>query len=83
MMNQVHFYTKPSCKLCDDAKAMLDTYQLMYDFEIIEHNIEEDEQLLEKYFLTIPVIKINHKELDAAELNMATLDDFLSENLPR
>ncbi|RPF54442.1 glutaredoxin family protein [Aquisalibacillus elongatus] len=77
--NQVHFYTKPECKLCDEAKAMLETYQLMYEFEVIEHNIEENNQLHEQYFLKIPVVNIGEVELDATELNMATLDDVLSE----
>ncbi|GEL76584.1 glutaredoxin family protein [Tenuibacillus multivorans] len=81
MKPKMTFYTKPNCKLCDDAKALLETYQLMYSFDIEEHNIEEDDELLEKYFLTIPVIKYHDQEINAEELNPETLDTFLKENL--
>ncbi|MFD2639829.1 glutaredoxin family protein [Piscibacillus salipiscarius] len=80
-MKQVNFYTKPNCKLCDEIKEMLETYKLMYEFEIVEQNIEQDDQLLNKYFLTIPVVKVNNQELDVSELNAGSLDDLLKENL--
>ncbi|MGP4073210.1 glutaredoxin family protein [Piscibacillus sp. B03] len=77
------FYTKPGCKLCEEAKEQLQTYQLMYDFKILEHNIEEDDTLLETYFLTIPVVKIGEEELNASSLNAGTLDDFITKNLAK
>lgn len=82
-LKQVFFYTKPNCKLCEEAKNLLQTYQLMYDFDIVEHNIDEDDALLEKYFLTIPVVKINEEELDATNLDAGTLDDFLAKNIAK
>ncbi|TFB24320.1 glutaredoxin family protein [Filobacillus milosensis] len=81
MSQVITLFTKPNCKLCEDAKAMLETYQLMYNFEIVEQNIEDKDEWLEKYFLTIPVVKTKSYELDAHYLNMDTLDQFLQKHL--
>ncbi|GAA0462866.1 glutaredoxin family protein [Alkalibacillus silvisoli] len=77
----VYFYTKNNCKLCEDVKQLLQILQLDYNFSIIEQNIYQYDELLEKYFLTIPVIKAGDVELTAEEISFATLDQFLQEHL--
>ncbi|MGM8215264.1 glutaredoxin family protein [Bacillaceae bacterium W0354] len=78
MANKLYFYTKPNCKLCDEAKVLLLSLQAEYGFDIIEQNINDDEELLEKYFIEIPVVRINQAELTAAELDLYTLESFLN-----
>lgn len=50
-------YTRPNCPLCEEAKLMIKLVQEDFPFEYKEVNIEEDEQLHEKYMLMIPVLE--------------------------
>ena len=77
----VYFYTKHNCKLCEEAKQMLQIFQSEYNFTIVEQNIYQDERLLETYFLTIPVIRVDDEELTAEELSFVTVEKFLAKNL--
>ncbi|WP_027965431.1 glutaredoxin family protein [Halalkalibacillus halophilus] len=77
----IYFYTKNNCKLCEEAKQILEVFQRDYGFDIMEQNIYHHEKLLEQYFLTIPVIRVNDQELTAEKLSFATVDEFLREQL--
>lgn len=59
----VVLYGKRNCCLCDDAKAMLNELADEFSFHIKEVNIYEDDALLEKYQIMIPVVEINGKEV--------------------
>lgn len=48
---------------------------------IVEQNIYQDERLLETYFLTIPVIRVDDEELTAEDLSFVTVEKFLAKNL--
>ena len=56
---RVTFYTKPGCHLCDEARQEIlkADCEEFYTFE--EVNIESDPELLRRYGLEIPVIKID------------------------
>ena len=55
----VLFYTKPGCQLCEEAKLMMQLAQEDVPLTWTEVNIEEDDEVHEKYMLMIPVIEVN------------------------
>jgi glutaredoxin len=61
---EVILYTKEECGLCQKAKKLLQELKTEYVFDLREINIYEDEQLLEKYHLMIPVVEIDGKEVE-------------------
>lgn len=54
---QIQFYTRQNCALCDEAERMLRLVAEDYPLEWQTINIEEDEEIHEKYMLMIPVIE--------------------------
>lgn len=74
----VQFYTRPGCHLCEEARLMLKLVQEDVAFEINEVNIEEDEELHEKYMLMIPVVEFENEIIQYGQVDYATLlDAFL------
>ncbi|MEH7461540.1 glutaredoxin family protein [Bacillus thuringiensis] len=61
---EVILYTKEECGLCQKAKKLLQELQDEYVFDLKEINIYEDEQLLEKYHLMIPVVEMEGEEVE-------------------
>ncbi|HEK9101326.1 glutaredoxin family protein [Bacillus pfraonensis] len=59
---KVVLYTKTDCGLCEKAKQLLKEVQHEYSFEIEEIDIYEDDELLEKYQIMIPVVEIDGKQ---------------------
>ncbi|RPI15955.1 MAG: glutaredoxin family protein [Ignavibacteriae bacterium] len=58
-MITVELFTKPDCKLCEEAKEKLQSLKSELDFELKEINIRESDDLTERYGKLIPVILIN------------------------
>ncbi|ARK24139.1 thiol-disulfide isomerase [Sporosarcina sp. P37] len=54
---QIQFYTRRGCELCDEAERMLRLVAEDYPLEWQTINIEEDDEIHEKYMLMIPVIE--------------------------
>ncbi|PIC56554.1 thiol-disulfide isomerase [Sporosarcina sp. P12(2017)] len=54
---KIQFYTKPNCALCEEAERMLHLVAEDYPLEWQTINIEEDDEIHEKYMLMIPVIE--------------------------
>ena len=59
----IRLYTKTNCPLCEKAKAVLTELQADYSFTIEEIDIYQDDALLEKYQLMIPVIELDGEEI--------------------
>ncbi|AQQ52664.1 glutaredoxin family protein [Planococcus lenghuensis] len=57
------FYTKKNCGLCEEAERMLELIKEDFPIEYRKVDIEQDEQLHEKYMLMIPVIEQEDKVL--------------------
>ncbi|WP_102028638.1 glutaredoxin family protein [Salirhabdus sp. Marseille-P4669] len=76
-MNKVILYTKERCPLCVEAKELLHLFQDVYDFSIEEVDIYQDDELLEKYQLTIPVIEIGGELLDASTIDYLNVENLL------
>lgn len=73
----VHFYTRPGCHLCDDARLMLKLVREDVEFEVTEINIETDDALHEKYMLMIPVIELEDKIIQYGQVDYATILEAL------
>ncbi|MET3727194.1 glutaredoxin [Fictibacillus halophilus] len=61
---KVILYTKIHCPLCDEAHKLLQKLQQEISFSIESIDIYQDDLLLEKYGLMIPVVEIEGKEID-------------------
>lgn len=59
----VNLYSKIDCPLCEKAKAILHELQKEWNFEMNEIDIYQDDALLEKYQLMIPVVEVDGEEL--------------------
>lgn len=77
---EVHFYTRKRCPLCDEARVLLDLFQNEYFLNIVEHDIEQDDELLEMYQLKIPVIVLNGDELDGNQINYDSLEQLFKKH---
>ena len=69
MTKEVLLYTKTNCPLCDDAKVLLEVVLQDYNVEIREKDIYEDDDLLERYQLMIPVVEIDGEEIDYGQID--------------
>ncbi len=57
-MLTVTLYTRPECSLCNQAEADLVALQDKFPHKLVLLDIEEDEALLRKYGLEIPVVEV-------------------------
>lgn len=76
MMNVI-FYSRPNCSLCEEGLALLKLVQEEGNFNIIIKNIEEDDELHEKYMLKIPVVEKDGEEIQYGILDYVTLHESL------
>ncbi|WP_223701360.1 glutaredoxin family protein [Sutcliffiella deserti] len=60
---KVIFYTKVDCPLCDKAKRVLKELQEEVAFTIEEVDIYQNDALLEKYQIMIPVVEVEDEIL--------------------
>ena len=70
-------YTRPNCPLCDEAKLMLQLVQEDFPIDFTEINIEEDEELHEKYMLMIPVLEQENEIIIYGNIGFAELLEAL------
>lgn len=59
---RVEIFSGPECHLCAEAKAVLEKLELDINFELIEHDINDDPEIFERYHLEIPVIHIDGRK---------------------
>jgi len=79
-MKKVQFFTKENCLLCDEAEVLLEAMQAVYPFTIEKIDIYEDDALLEKYQIEIPVVKLGDVELNSTQLTFESLEAMLLKN---
>lgn len=61
---QIVLYSRKKCPLCDEARHILMELKEDFPLTISEVDIYQDDALLEKYQLMIPVVTINGEEAD-------------------
>ena len=74
---KVVLYTKTDCGLCVKAKQILKEVQHVYSFEIEEIDIYEDNDLLEKYHLMIPVVEIGGKQVEYGNIHKGVIINYI------
>ena len=60
---RVTLYSRPGCHLCDDLKVALAALEGDVAFTLVERNIEDDPQDMERYRYLIPVLDIENGPL--------------------
>ncbi len=71
---KVELMTKEGCCLCEEMKAILEEARRFIPFEVVEIDISQDGELLERYGEEIPVLFINGRK---AFKYRATLDELM------
>jgi len=62
---QITLYTTAGCHLCDLAEAILVALPAHYHVEIIHTEIGDSDELVERYGIRIPVVKLpDNSEVD-------------------
>lgn len=73
------FYTRPGCHLCEKAKEDLLEIQKLWDFKFVEVNINESDELTEKFGLMIPVFELDGDEVGFGHVNKIDISKRLQE----
>ena len=55
-MNKIDIYSKSRCKLCDEAKALVQHVNTEYRFQIEEHVLTPSDKDFERYKYSFPVL---------------------------
>jgi glutaredoxin len=72
-METITFYTKENCPLCDEGLALLKVLQAETPLKIEIIDVYENDDLLEKYQLKIPVVAIEDEEVDYGKISYEKL----------
>jgi glutaredoxin len=59
---KVLLYTRAGCHLCDDAKAVLESFAARFALEIESIDIDADPGLVARYNECVPVVAIDGRE---------------------
>ncbi|MGB9434535.1 MAG: glutaredoxin family protein [Candidatus Acidiferrum sp.] len=59
---EVTVYTRPGCHLCEEAKALMRPLLIEFGGTLREVNIDEDDELAERYSWDIPVIFVGGRK---------------------
>ena len=70
---KVQFYSRSNCPLCEEARLMLELVKEDIYLDIEEINIEENDELHEKYLLRIPVIESKGQIIQEGRIDYPTL----------
>ena len=63
MSRVVTLYGRPGCHLCDDAREAIERVRARLDFELVERDITQDDELHRAYLVHIPVVCLDGEEL--------------------
>lgn len=72
-------YTRKQCHLCEQAKQAIMELSNEYSFTMEEIDIDQSDELTEKYGLMIPVLLINEKEAVFGQINKNILRNRFQE----
>lgn len=68
---------RPGCHLCDDAAEVLDSIRARVPMTVHKVNIEDDDTLLARYMLEIPVVLAGGIEVARAPISRSQLEAAL------
>jgi len=72
---EILLYSRVGCHLCDDAKALLESYGLTVE----SVDIDRDPQLVERYGQCVPVVFVNGRERFRGRIDPVLLRRLLSQ----
>ena len=72
-------YTRQHCHLCEQAKQAIMELKNDYLFHLEEFDIDQSDELTERYGLMIPVVLINGEEAAFGQINKYILSNRLQE----
>ncbi|QBP40496.1 glutaredoxin family protein [Paenisporosarcina antarctica] len=70
---KIRFYSRANCSLCIEAWMMLQLVKEDVHLDIEEINIEENDEIHEKYVLRIPVIEYKGEVIQEGRIDYPTL----------
>lgn len=76
-MTQITLYGRKQCTLCDKAKNTLTELRNEWDFTVKEVDIEDNDELTERYGLMIPVVQIDGEEVAYGFINKFDISNRL------
>lgn len=72
-MKKVQYYSRPTCSLCDEGLFTMQLVREDVEFELEVINIENDDELHERYMLMIPVVVINDEIVQYGQIDYPTI----------
>lgn len=82
-MLELTLFIRKGCLLCEEAALQLEVLQSTFPFSIKEIDIGTDEQLIERYGLSIPVISYNGEVIQEGKIDNMKLILFLQNKLEK
>ncbi|WP_342432951.1 glutaredoxin family protein [Neobacillus sp. FSL H8-0543] len=79
MQKKITFYTRKNCSLCEKAKDSILELKEDFDFTLEEIDINESDELTEKYGIMIPVVVIDGEEVAFGIINKIDIRNRLQE----
>ncbi|MFK4997276.1 glutaredoxin family protein [Bacillus sp. N9] len=76
----INFYTRHQCQLCKDALLLLSLIQVDIPFQIKEINIDESDELTEKYGVMIPVVEMNGEIIQSGVIDPTVIEEQLQKH---
>ncbi len=76
---EVLYYTRKKCELCHEGKLLLQLLQEEYPFTIIEKDIDDSDELTEKFGLMIPVVEMSGEIVQYGRIDLLALEDKLKD----
>jgi len=76
-MKHIVLYGKSECSLCDDAETLLKQFYNRFPFLLERRDIYSNDKWLREYFLTIPVIEVEGRQLSVHDLCYETVEKLL------
>ena len=64
---------RPDCQLCHEMRLLVERVIRGKQVELLERNIEEDDALLRRYALAIPVLVFGESEIARHQISEAEL----------
>lgn len=75
----ITLYTRKRCPLCEKAKETILELKEEWNFQLEEFDIEECDELTERYGLMIPVVHIDGEEVAFGFVNKFDISNRLQE----
>ncbi len=78
-MKELIFYTRSRCGLCEEAKLTINLLRDDFPFKLVERDIDESDELTERFGLMIPVVEMDGEILQYGQIDYFTLSKRLHE----